>query len=70
MYADVVTMSMQNAIDETYRRRKIQLDYNTEHGIEALSIIKSVRDITDHVRQVARGAKRLRRWAADRDAQG
>jgi len=53
MYADVVTMSMQNAIDETYRRRKIQLDYNTEHGIEALSIIKSVRDITDHVRQVA-----------------
>jgi excinuclease ABC subunit B len=53
MYADHVTMSMQNAIDETYRRRKIQEEYNTEHGIEALSIIKQVRDITDHVRQVA-----------------
>ncbi|MEO9255448.1 MAG: helicase-related protein, partial [Tepidiformaceae bacterium] len=53
MYADKVTVSMQTAIDETYRRRKIQEDYNTEHGIEALSIIKQVRDITDHVRQVA-----------------
>ena len=53
MYADKVTASMQTAIDETYRRRKIQEDYNTEHGIEALSIIKQVRDITDHVRQVA-----------------
>jgi excinuclease ABC subunit B len=53
MYADKVTISMQNAIDETYRRRKIQSDYNTEHGIEALSIIKQIRDITDRVRQVA-----------------
>ena len=53
MYADKVTLSMQNAIDETYRRRKIQEEYNTEHGIEAASIIKSVRDITDHVRMVA-----------------
>ncbi len=53
MYADNVTISMQTAIEETYRRRKIQLDYNAEHGIEALSIIKAVRDITDHVRQVA-----------------
>ena len=53
MYADKVTLSMRNAIDETYRRRKIQQDYNTEHGIEALSIVKQVRDITDHVRQVA-----------------
>ncbi len=53
MYADKVTASMQTAIDETYRRRKIQLDYNTEHGIEALSIIKQIKDITDHVRAVA-----------------
>lgn len=53
MYADKVTASMQNAIDETYRRRKIQEEYNTEHGIEAASIIKSIRDITDHVRMVA-----------------
>ncbi|MEO8107987.1 MAG: excinuclease ABC subunit UvrB [Actinomycetes bacterium] len=53
MYADKVTASMQTAIDETYRRRKIQLDYNTEHGIEALSIVKQIKDITDHVRAVA-----------------
>ncbi|MGE3075213.1 MAG: excinuclease ABC subunit UvrB [Dehalococcoidia bacterium] len=53
MYADKVTLSMQNAIDETYRRRKIQQEYNAAHGIEAASIIKSVRDITDHVRMVA-----------------
>ncbi|MGE0599895.1 MAG: excinuclease ABC subunit UvrB [Dehalococcoidia bacterium] len=53
MYADKVTLSMQNAIDETYRRRKIQEEYNAAHGIEAASIIKSVRDITDHVRMVA-----------------
>ena len=53
MYADKVTLSMQNAIDETYRRRKIQAEYNQEHGIEAASIIKQVRDITDHVRMVA-----------------
>ncbi|MFN8617989.1 MAG: excinuclease ABC subunit UvrB [Dehalococcoidia bacterium] len=53
MYADKVTMSMQNAIDETYRRRRIQEEYNREHGIEAASIVKAVRDITDHVRMVA-----------------
>jgi excinuclease ABC subunit B len=53
MYADTVTMSMRNAIDETYRRRKIQADYNEEHGIEAAGIVKAIRDITDHVRQVA-----------------
>ena len=53
MYADKVTPSMQNAIDETYRRRRIQEEYNREHGIEAASIVKEIRDITDHVRMVA-----------------
>jgi excinuclease ABC subunit B len=53
MYADVVTKSMQAAIEETYRRREIQVKYNQEHGIEPASIQKQVRDLTDRVRMVA-----------------
>lgn len=53
MYADHVTQSMQNSIDETYRRRAIQQKYNEEHGIEVKGIFKAIRDITDHVRMVA-----------------
>jgi excinuclease ABC subunit B len=50
MYADVVTRSMQAAIEETYRRREIQMAYNVEHGIEPASIQKEVRDLTDRVK--------------------
>jgi len=53
MYADTITQSMKTAIDETYRRRAIQEQYNREHGIEARGIAKAIKDITDHVRQVA-----------------
>ena len=53
MYADRVTASMRTAIEETERRRGIQEAYNRERGLEASTITKAIRDITDHVRQVA-----------------
>jgi excinuclease ABC subunit B len=53
MYADRVTESMQVAIDETARRRKIQGEYNEKHGIVPQTIIKGVRDINDRLRAVA-----------------
>ena len=45
MYADKVTESMQEAIDETDRRRKIQLDYNTANGITPRTVLKSKESI-------------------------
>jgi excinuclease ABC subunit B len=53
MYADTVTLSMKEAIDETMRRRKIQEDYNKEHGITPKGIIKAVRDITERIKAEA-----------------
>jgi excinuclease ABC subunit B len=50
MYADRVTDSMQRAIEETERRREIQMAYNEEHGIVPATIVKEVRDLTDWVR--------------------
>ena len=45
MYADTITPSMQVTIDETSRRRKIQEEYNEEHGITPKTIVKSVREV-------------------------
>ncbi len=53
MYADRVTDSMRNAIEETYRRRDLQEEYNTDHNIVPQGIQKAVHDITERVRQVA-----------------
>jgi excinuclease ABC subunit B len=50
MYADTVTDSMQRAISETNRRRKLQQEYNAEHGIDPQTIRKAVTDILAYLR--------------------
>ena len=45
MYADTITESMQYAIDETNRRRSIQIEYNKEHNIVPKTIIKPIHDV-------------------------
>ena len=47
MYADNITESMRKAIDETNRRRKIQMEYNKKHGIKPETIRKAVKDLID-----------------------
>jgi excinuclease ABC subunit B len=49
MYADKMTDSMRKALDETGRRRAKQVAFNQAHGIEPVSIVKAVRDLTDQV---------------------
>ena len=53
MYADNMTDSMKNAIEETNRRRVIQQKYNEEHGITPQSIKKAVRDLISITKEIA-----------------
>lgn len=50
LYADVMNDALNYAINETARRRKIQTDYNTRHGITPKTIIKKIQDITDQLK--------------------
>ena len=61
MYADTVTESMQKAIDETERRRKIQMAYNEKHHITPKTIQKAVADVIAVSKQVATEEKNMER---------
>ena len=54
MYADTITESMQIAIDETNRRREIQMKYNEEHGITPQTIRKAVRELISISKVIAK----------------
>jgi len=57
MYADNITDSMQRAISETNRRRRIQLDYNEKNGIEPKTIIKAIHDVIEATTVAEESAK-------------
>ncbi len=54
MYADTITDSMRAALDETNRRRRIQMKYNEEHGITPQTIKKAVRDLISISKEIAK----------------
>ena len=70
MYADTVTGSMERAIGETERRRKIQMEYNRKHGIVPQTIIKDVRDVIEigksEKKSLEQGTKKLTRLERER----
>ncbi len=59
MYADMITDSMRLAMDETFRRRQLQQEYNTAHGITPKTIQKAVRDLISISQEVAKTEHKL-----------
>jgi excinuclease ABC subunit B len=71
MYADKETKAMKAAIEETDRRREIQLAYNEEHGITAATIVKGISDIAEFLQADSKVPKRGRsRRGAERKRAG
>ena len=57
MYADTITKSMESAINETDRRRKIQMKYNEDNNITPMTIKKSIRDVIEVTKAMDEGEK-------------
>ncbi len=70
MYADQMTDSMRHAISETNRRRKKQLEYNAEHGIDPQTVRKKVTDILEMLRGSDGDDRRRRRGRGRRGGRG
>ena len=57
MYGDIISEAMEESITETARRRKIQEEYNKEHGIVPKTIIKEIREVVSNVVEDTKGTK-------------
>ncbi len=65
MYADTITDSMREAIDETSRRRSIQMAFNEEHGIEPKTVRKAINDISSFIAEASENVGKRDRSRGD-----
>ncbi len=70
MYADKMTEAIQGALEETNRRRSVQLAYNEEHGITAETIVKGVSDIAEFLTLESPTVPRSKRRRGRKDVEG
>jgi excinuclease ABC subunit B len=70
LYADRITGSMERAINETERRRKIQVAYNEEHNITPTTIKRAITSIADSLRSQEEKVEQVRDWTPELDESG